>query len=213
MKQYKYILMDWDGNLTRTLDIWLAALKAPLEKRGYLFTDEEIGANFTVFQERMEALGIPDVADMIAEADVIATRECPNVELYPDAITTLEALQSADKKIALVTTSRHDQIDPLLNKYHLQELFDEVICGDDVENHKPHPEPIERALELFGAKKEEVVMVGDSGSDIGAANNAGIDSILFFPPEHSKFYDIEKLKKLEPTHIIADFRDIVRMAS
>jgi phosphoglycolate phosphatase-like HAD superfamily hydrolase len=55
-------------------------------------------------------------------------------------------------------------------------------------------------------------MVGDSASDIGAANNAGVDSILFFPPSHSRFYDIEKLKNLQPTYIIEDFRDIVRIA-
>ena len=213
MKQYKYILLDWDGNLARTLDIWLAALKTPLEKRGLLFADEEIGANFTIFQERMESLGISDVPAMIAEADKVATRECPNVELYPDAIATLQALHKTGKKVALVTTSRHEQIDPLIKKYNLQELFKEIICGDDVLHHKPHPEPIEAALKLLGAEKEESVMVGDSASDIGAANNAGIDSILFFPPEHAKFYDIEKLKKLEPTHVIEDFKDIVRIAS
>lgn len=213
MKQYQYILLDWDGNLAKTLDIWLSALKAPLAKRGLSFADEEIGANFTIFKERMESMGVTDVDAMIAEADEIATREVPNVELYPDAITTLEALHKAGKKIALVTTSRHDQIDPLLAKYDLQGWFDEVVCGDDVSHHKPHPEPIEKALELFGAKKEEAVMVGDSASDIGAANNAGVDSILFFPPSHSRFYDIEKLKNMQPTYIIEDFRDIIRIAS
>ncbi len=160
----------------------------------------------------MESLGMTDVDTMITEADEIATREIPNVELYPDAMTTLEALHKAGKKVALVTTSRHDQIDPLLAKYQLIGLFDRVVCGDDVSHHKPHPEPIEKALELFGAKKEEAIMVGDSGSDIAAARNAGVDSILFFPPQHSRFYDIEKLKSLEPTYIIEDFRDIVRIA-
>lgn len=213
VKPYKYILLDWDGNLARTLDIWLAALKTPLEKRGHSFSDEEIGANFTVFGERMKALGITDVEDMIAEADAIATREVPNVELYPDALTTLEALQKAGKKVALVTTSRHDQIDPLLDKYRLQGLFDLVVCGDDVSNHKPHPEAIEKAITLFGGTKDATVMVGDSGSDIKGANNAGVDSILFFPPEHTKFYDIEKLRQLQPTYIVDDFRDIVRLVS
>lgn len=213
MKQYRYILLDWDGNLARTLDIWLAALKAPLEKRGYSFSDKEIGANFTVFQERMLALGVQDIDAMIREADEIATREAPNVELYPDAIPTLEALRKAGKKVALVTTSRHDQIDPLVAKYNLRRWFDETVCGDDVSHHKPHPEPIEKALELLGARKEEAVMVGDSGSDIGSAHNAGVASVLFFPPEHAKFYDIEKLKQLKPSHIIADFRDILRIVA
>lgn len=213
MKKYKYILLDWDGNLARTLNLWLDALRVPLEKRGYSFTDEQIGANFTVFRQRMNALSVGDIDTIIEEADEIVTRDYPNLELYPDALVTLETLHTAGKKLALVTTSRHDQVDPLLIKYNLHNLFDIVICGDDVSEHKPHPEPIEKALDAFGAKKEESIMVGDSASDIDGAHNAGIDSILFFPSEHAKFYDIEKLRKLQPTHIVDDFRKIVHIAS
>ena len=213
MKSYKYILLDWDGNLARTLDIWLEALKAPVRRRGHNLTDEQIGANFTIFQERMKLLGIEDIDAMVAEADEIATKEVPNVELYPDAIATIEELHKAGKRIALVTTSRHDQIDSLLKKHKLMAYFDTVVCGDDVERHKPHPEPIERALEMLGASKQEAVMVGDSGSDIIGARNACIDSVLFFPPTHSSFYDIEKLRELEPTYIIEDFRELIKIAA
>lgn len=213
MKNYKYILLDWDGNLARTLDLWMAALKVPLERRGYSFTDEEVGANFTIFRQRMIELGVNDVDAIIDEADGIATLEYPALELYPDALFTLTSLRRADKKIALVTTSRHDQVDPLLKKYKLYDLFDVVICGDDVKEHKPHPEPIEKALDILGAKKYESIMIGDSASDISGAKNAGINSILFFPPEHAKFYDIKKLKELQPTHIIEDFREVIPIVS
>lgn len=213
MKDYKYILLDWDGNLARTLDLWMSALKVSLERRGYSFTDEEVGANFTVFRQRMTERGINDIDVIIDEADGIATLEYPALELYPDALFTLMSLHYAGKKIALVTTSRHDQVDPLLKKYELYNLFDVVICGDDVKEHKPHPEPIEKALDILGAKKAQSVMVGDSASDISGAKNAGIDSILFFPPEHTKFYDIKKLKELQPTHIIEDFREIISITS
>ena len=54
-------------------------------------------------------------------------------------------------------------------------------------------------------------MIGDTEKDVGAANNAGIDSILFFPPEHKRFYDIDKLKKHKPTHIVSDFRHIIEI--
>ncbi len=217
MKRYKYVLLDWDGNLAKTLDIWLAALKVSLKKRGYTFSDEQVGANFTLFKIRMEELGIEDVDAMVTEADEMATIAVPNVELYPDALITLEALQKNGLQVALVTTSHHEQIDPLLEKYHMRGLFDVVVCGDDVENHKPHPEPIEKALELFGGNntgnRAMAIMVGDSGSDIGSANNAGVDSVLFFPKEHSKFYDIQKLKDLSPTYIIEDFRELIDIAS
>lgn len=45
-------------------------------------------------------------------------------------------------------------------------------------------------------------MIGDSDKDLGAARNFGIDSVLFYPAEHKKFYDLEKLKELEPTYFL-----------
>jgi pyrophosphatase PpaX len=212
MKSYKYVLLDWDGSLARTLDVWLAALKAPLQARGYDLSDAEIGANFAIFEERMIARGIADVAAIIAEATQIATREVPNVALYPQAVATLKDLRRSGKKVSLVTTSRHAQIDPLLAKYELQTFFDLVICGDDVQPHKPHPAPIQKAIALLGGTKEEAVMIGDSDNDIIAATSAGIDSILFFPPEHAIFYDIETLKRLQPTHIVDNFHDIMQLS-
>lgn len=213
MQQYKYVLLDWDGNLARTLDIWLAALKVPLEKRGIYLSDEEIGANFMVFKERMKARGIKDVDAMIDEADAIATREVPNVELYPDAIVVLAELKKAGVRLVLVTTSRHDQIDPLLSKYNMTELFDFVVCGEDTTHQKPNPEPLEKALELLDAYSDRgmAVMVGDSSADIEAAHNASIDSILFYPPSHSKYYDLERLREYRPTYVVHDLRELLQI--
>jgi phosphoglycolate phosphatase-like HAD superfamily hydrolase len=66
-------------------------------------------------------------------------------------------------------------------------------------------------LPAFGGTKSQAVMIGDSDKDLGAANNAGIDSILFYPPEHKKFYDLDKLRQLGPTYIVDDFRKIVEI--
>lgn len=213
MRNYQYILFDWDGNLARTLDIWLAALKAPLEKRGHSFTDKQIGANFTVFRERMKTLGVADIDAIITEARKLVEQNESNVELYPDALATLQTLHGSGKKLALVTTSRHSQVDTPLEKYHLRDLFDAVVCGDDVTHHKPHPEPIEQALEHLGGRKDEAVMIGDSGSDLNAAAHAGVDSILFFPPAHATFYNEPELRALHPVHVIESFRDLPRLVS
>jgi pyrophosphatase PpaX len=208
-KSYSCVLLDWDGNLARTLDIWLGALKTASLERGHEFTDKDIGANFTVFQERMAERGIQNVEAIVAQADEIATRECPEVELYPDALWTLQELHTVGKKLALVTTSRHDQIDPLLVRHGLDGLFDAVVCGDDVTHHKPHPEPLQKALALLGAQPEEAIMAGDSASDIRGAQNAGVDSVLFFPPAHETFYELEELRILKPTYVIEDFRQLI----
>ncbi len=49
-------------------------------------------------------------------------------------------------------------------------LSDEIITLDDVTHHKPHPEPILKALENFN--HQSVLMIGDSPSDLLAGINA-----------------------------------------
>jgi pyrophosphatase PpaX len=208
MKTYKYILLDWDGNLAKTLDIWLEACRTVVEKRGIHPTDEQIGASFGAFVTHMQSWGITDADEAMDEADSIAKQKLPHVALYPDALEVLEYLHNLDKKLALISSSSHENIDHLLEKHKLSDLFSAVVAGDDITHHKPHPEPLEKALALLGANKQDAIMIGDSDKDLGAANNTGIDSILFYPPEHKKFYDFEQLKSLSPTYVVSDFREI-----
>jgi pyrophosphatase PpaX len=212
MRKYNFILFDWDGNLAQTLDIWLECLKIPLEKRGYHLTDEEIGADYTAFKLRMKDQDDAEVVDaIIAEAKELALHREPNVELYPDALEVLEYLHDERRKLALVTMSEHAKIDLLLKKFNLTDLFDAVVCGDDVSNQKPQAEPLEKALDLLRGNLQQAIMVGDSSNDIKAAHNAGIDSALFYPAKHTTFYNLDTLKELQPTMVIEDFKELMRL--
>jgi pyrophosphatase PpaX len=211
MSKYEYILLDWDGNLAKTLDIWLEACRIPIERRGVVLSDEEIASSFGAFAKHIKNWGFDDVEVIIEEADIIAKQKLPNVELYPDALEVLEGLHAKGIKLALITTSPHENVRHLLDGYDLTRFFQVIVAGDDTQNHKPHPEPLELAIEQMNGTKELCVMIGDSDKDLGAAKNAGIDSILFYPPEHSKFYDLSKLKAHKPTHIVSDFRKILEI--
>lgn len=207
MKQY--ILLDWDGNLAKTLDVWLHACRVPLEKRGIILTDEEIATCFGMPVERFTEWGITDVDTAIDEMDAVAVKLLPEVELYPDVLEVLESFRKLGKHTALITTSGRSKVLHLLDKYDMHRYFDVVVAYEDTKQHKPHPEPLEFALEQLGGHKDNAVMIGDSDKDIGAANNAGVDSILFYPDEHKKFYKISELQKLKPTHTVEDFRQIL----
>jgi pyrophosphatase PpaX len=211
MKTYKYILLDWDGNLAKTLDVWLEACRVVLKNHELELTDREIGSSFGNFIGHFKAWGFDEPESVIDEAVVIAKQKLPDVELYPDAIEVLECLCDSGKKLALITTSPHENIKHLLDKYNLANFFETIIAMEDTQNHKPHPEPLEKALQQLGGNKNEAIMIGDSDKDIGAANNAKIDSILFYPPEHEKYYDISDLKSHEPTYVVNDFRQILKL--
>lgn len=209
--KYKYVLLDWDGNLAKTLDVWLVAFRTVLECRGVHKTDEQIAASFGLFETYIATWGVKDIDKAIDEADEIAKRQLPHVALYPDALEVLQWLHDSGRKLALVTTSGRDKIEEPLRAHNITQFFDVIVTGDEVAHVKPHPESLDRALVLLGGTKTEAVMIGDTDKDIGAANNAGIDSILFFPPEHTKFYDAAELKKLHPTHIVDDFRRVMTL--
>lgn len=212
MKKYQYFLFDWDGNLAQSLDVWLGCLKQGLERRGHRFTDKEIGADFSLFVERMQQKDVRDIDRIVEEATLASEELLPYVDLYPDVVSVLESLQLVGKKLALVTTSKHSRIDVSLAHHNLDRFFDAVICGDDVTNSKPSAEPIEKALSLLGADQLSTIMIGDSDKDILAAANAGIDSVLFHPERHASFYDLDALKQLRPTYVVADLKDITRLA-
>jgi phosphoglycolate phosphatase len=60
------------------------------------------------------------------------------------------------------------------------ELFDVVVCGDDVRRRKPAPDMVQRALEALGLRAgPEVWFVGDSTTDTVAAKDAGITAIYY----------------------------------
>ncbi len=211
MKTYKYILLDWDGNLARTLDVWLEACRAVLEKRNIHKSDEEIAASFGQWRAHLEKWGVSDLDAADDEADLLAQEKLSGVQLYPDALSILTELKQRNKKLALITTSIRANVHPLLVTHNMHQLFDVAVYGDDVTQHKPHPEPLLKAIEKLGGSPEQAIMIGDSDKDLGAAKNANVDSILFYPREHRKFYKLENLQEHLPTYIVDDFRKVLEI--
>jgi phosphoglycolate phosphatase len=60
------------------------------------------------------------------------------------------------------------------------ELFDTMVCGDDVHRRKPHPDLILKALENLGAPADASCWyVGDSTTDVIAAKTAGVTAVFY----------------------------------
>lgn len=112
--------------------------------------------------------------------------------LYPGVMQTLEKLSSHSIIMVCVTNKDRRFTLPLLKKLDILRYFDVVVCGDDLSNKKPHPEPLLYAANKLNIKPEKCVMVGDSASDIGAANEAKIP-IICVDYGYSQGIDLNKL--------------------
>jgi len=211
MSKYQYILLDWDGNIAKTLEMWLSCCQFVLKERGVDVADKEVARHFSTLIELLEKHGVEDSRAALDTAQARAIKLSENIGLYPDVIDTLMELKKIDRITALITSSPRPTIEMQLKNNGLDQYFSSVVTQNEANNHKPHPEPLEIAMEEIGAKKSTTIMVGDSTPDIEAANAAGIDSVLFYPPEHDLFYDKDDLLAHNPTHVIEKFSDLLKI--
>lgn len=86
--------------------------------------------------------------------------------------------------------------------------FSCIVALEDTERHKPHPEPVLRALELVGCPAAEAVYIGDSPHDAASALSAGARAAPVrwgpFAEEHFEHLGAARLEWLdEPARILS----------
>lgn len=94
------------------------------------------------------------------------------VPLMPGAKDLLAEVQAAGLPTALVTSTERR-----LTEYALdgigREYFTTTLCGDEVANPKPHPEPYLTAARLLGVEPARCVVLEDSPTGVASAEGAG----------------------------------------
>ncbi|MBB6430109.1 HAD family hydrolase [Algisphaera agarilytica] len=102
---------------------------------------------------------------------------------HADKITRIEpivelALEYKGKlPIAVATGSTRTGITNTLQAIGMTDHFDAVVCADDVENHKPHPETFLVAAEKLGVDPKHCLAFEDAPPGLESARAAGMDVI------------------------------------
>ncbi len=102
--------------------------------------------------------------------------------LDPDAVAVLGALRSRGFRTAIVSNtpwgSPAGAWRAELTRHGLLDVVDAAVFCVDVGYRKPHPAPIERALDLLGVRAADAVFVGDDARwDVLGAQRAGVRPI------------------------------------
>ncbi|MDD3055322.1 MAG: HAD-IA family hydrolase [Aliarcobacter sp.] len=97
--------------------------------------------------------------------------------LIPQVKEVLEKL-SKRYKMGIVTTSRRVDFEIIHKNLGIVDYMDFVLCEEDYNFAKPHPEPYLKGLELFKANKEETIVIEDSTRGLTAAYKAGIECVI-----------------------------------
>lgn len=177
---YKHIVFDVDGTLLDSEQIMLKAFSKALDRvmgeghypkdLSFLFKEPTIRA-----LERIHCPDIPAVLDLLADyyADLSAGED-----LFPGLEQVLYGLSDQGFGLGIVTSRTQEEFAAGFESRPVQDLFDQVICLDDVSFAKPDPEPLLLYCRLAGAQAEEVLFIGDSIDDQRCAIAAGVTFAL-----------------------------------
>lgn len=97
--------------------------------------------------------------------------------LFPAVAETLAALRAGGFALGVVTNKPTPFVAPILKALGIDPYFSVVIGGDDVQNKKPHPEPLLLMANKLSVTAAGLLFVGDSRNDIQAAAAAGCRSV------------------------------------
>ncbi|MCW2821966.1 MAG: Phosphorylated carbohydrates phosphatase [Marmoricola sp.] len=173
------VLWDIDGTLVDTEPYWMECEFELARKYGGTWTHEDGlaivgGALIDSATYIREHMGIDRTPLQIVEEllDGVVERIERAVPWRPGARELLAELREQEVPCALVTMSWRRFVEPVVRALP-PGSFEVLVCGDEVANGKPHPEPYLRAAELLGLAAQETIAIEDSPTGATSAEAAG----------------------------------------
>jgi phosphoglycolate phosphatase len=208
------IVFDLDGTLVDTAPDLITALNYVLDREGLppvpmASARNMIGAGARKLIERgLEAEGrsvtVADMDRMTADfigyyADNIAVESRP----FEGLEAALDHFAAQGHRLAVCTNKLEWLSKLLLDRLDMTRRF-AAICGADTFGvAKPDPAILHQTIARAGGVSSAAVMVGDSGTDIGAARRAGIPVVGV-----SFGYTDTPIADLKPDRLIDHMRDL-----
>ena len=181
------VLFDMDGVLVDSEDYWtefqreeilpatvpdesvdVAEVTGMNYRETYDYLEETYGTSIS--RERFETL--------FEEAAREIYRD--HVEVLDGLPGLLSALEARGVARAVVSSSPHEWIDIVLERFDLEGGFDRVISAEEIDGDgKPAPDVFEYAAAELGVEPTDCVVVEDSENGVEAASRAGTTVVAY----------------------------------
>lgn len=192
MKNYDFVLWDWNGTLLDDLEANLEIVDVLLKNHGLKklesreFYLENFGFPIVNFYKKLGFdLSREDFMTLADEYDEEYLRRLSSVSLFKNTRKTLSLLSEAGVKQAVISATEHGRLVSQIEKYSLSDCFDAVL---GTENHlgKGKTDVALEWLKKSGADPKRTVFVGDTLHDFDCARAIGCDCFLISNGHNSR---------------------------
>ncbi|MEE4012506.1 HAD hydrolase-like protein [Roseibium sp. FZY0029] len=208
------LVFDLDGTLVSSMEDLVATLNVVLTSAGHSAIPQDNVANMVglgakvLIQRGLEFNGISWTDETVAPLfahflEHYAANIAVHTRPFDGVVTALETFRKDGWKLAVCTNKVERLTHPLLATLDLARHFDAVVGGDTFHVAKPHAEPVHGAIHRAGGQIGGSIMIGDSGTDIDAARNAGIPVIAV-----DFGYTTVPVRELSPDRVISHFDEL-----
>jgi len=209
MKSIEAIIYDVDGTLLDTREWILSAFENSIKNFNFPHKTRDeiskfIGQSLESCYENLAPRG--DVETMIKSHKDFQHQRMELVRPFPNLIKLLESQKHLKQGLV---SSRVGDLEWSLQKVEIADYFDCVIGAKDVENKKPHPEPVLKALEALKASPEATVSIGDGAADIEASKAAGIRVLIGITHGFGSENDLVRAGANRIVHNLAELKDLL----
>ncbi|MFA5749193.1 MAG: HAD family hydrolase [Bacilli bacterium] len=184
---YKLVIFDLDGTLLNTIDDIKDSINFALEKHGFpKYSIEQVkrfvGSGVKQMVERAlnglsnESSLIQTITKDFMEKYKLIQKN--KTKPYPNIVETLNKIKNENIYISVLSNKPIADTKNIISYYFDNNMFDLVYGQIDGIPVKPDSALVNRIINSFFLKKEEVLFVGDSDVDMMTAKNAGIDSVF-----------------------------------
>lgn len=181
----KAALIDLDGFLVNTEEIYFEANKLYLKRFNFIYTKihhrKQLGRKFDIWFKTVIKTQVPHEEILKERNQIFFEIAKFKLKLVPNAMQFLLFLHS-HIKTALVTSSNKVLVNFILQETKINGLFDTIVTGDMVKYGKPNAECYILAAQKLHISPKECVVFEDAPNGIKAGKKAGM-KVVAIPSE------------------------------
>lgn len=203
-KIFSLVIFDLDGTLADTHQLIFDSFNFVMKKyKSVELTPQEIMSYFGPPEDVCirNMMGTDHFEDAWHDYLDYYEKHLDETTVFSGISELLNNLKASKILLGIFTGKGKETTESTLKFHGILNLFDIVVTGSGVRNHKPHPEGVELALRKLKVRPQNAIVVGDSIADYKAATSSSTQFIAAMydtlPKNHFENFDCERVRSVQ----------------